>query len=111
MDAIYRLGSGSASEIARELPDPPTDTAVRTFLRILEQKGYLKHAQDGLRNVYSPVVPRKQANRTVLQHMVNTFFNGSRFQVMATLLDPSVSLTDDELDRLGALIERARKRR
>ena len=111
MDAIYRVGGGSASEIARELPDPPSDTAVRTFLRILEQKGYLRHVQDGLRNVYSPVIPAHEANRTVLQHVVKTFFNGSRVQVMATLLDPSISLSDQELDRLSALIERARKRR
>ena len=111
MDAIYRLGSASASEVGRNLPDPPTDTAVRTLLRILERKGHLRHSRDGLRHVYSPVVPQNQANRTVLQHVLRNFFNGSRSQAMAALLDLPMPLSDDELDRLGALIERARKRR
>ncbi len=111
MDAIYRLGSASASEVGRNLPDPPTDTAVRTLLRILERKGHLRHSRDGLRHVYAPVVPQNQANRTVLHHVLQTFFNGSRSQAMAALLDLPLPLSEDELDRLGALIERARKRR
>lgn len=111
MDAIYRLGNGSASEIARHLPDPPTDTAVRTLLRILERKGYLRHTREGLRHVYSPVVPQQQANRTVLQHVLQNFFQGSRSQAMAALLDLPLPLADEELDRLGQMIERARKRR
>jgi predicted transcriptional regulator len=111
MDAIYRLGNGSASEIARHLPDPPTDTAVRTLLRILERKGYLRHTREGLRHVYSPVVPQQQANRTVLQHVLQNFFQGSRSQAMAALLDLPLPLADEELDRLSQMIERARKRR
>lgn len=111
MDVIYQLGSAPAAEIVQRLPDPPSATAVRTMLRILEKKGFLRHAQDGLRHVYSPVVPAKQANRGMLRHVVETFFNGSRSKAMATLLELPMPLSDEELDRLGALIDRARNRR
>jgi BlaI family transcriptional regulator, penicillinase repressor len=111
MDVIYRLGSATVSEIATRLPDPPTNTAVRTMLRILERKGHLRHRVDGLRNVYSPVVPAEQTNRSVLRQVVETFFQGSHARAMATLLELRAPLSDEELDRLGALIDRARKRR
>ena len=111
MDAIYHQGSATVAEIASRLPDPPTATAVRTLLRILERKGHVRHEMDGLRHVYLPVVPLEQANRSILRHVVETFFHGSRSQAMATLLDLSTPLSDEELNRLGALIERARKRR
>lgn len=111
MDVIYRLGSATVSEIADRLPDPPTKTAVRTMLRILERKGHLRHRMDGLRHVYSPVVPAEQANRSVLRQVVETFFQGSRARAMATLLELRTPLSDEELDRLRALIDRARRRR
>jgi predicted transcriptional regulator len=111
MDVVYHLGRATVAEIAERLPDPPTATAVRTMLRILEQKGYLLHDQDGLRHVYRPVVPAKQATRSVLRHVVETFFRGSRSDAMATLLELPTPLSEEELDRLSELIERARKRR
>ncbi len=111
MDVIYRLGRATAAEVTANLPDPPTSTAVRTMLRILEDKGLLRHEQDGVRHVYLPKLPREQARKSVLSHVVRTFFNGSAEQVMATLLDLSPSeLSDEELDRLSRLIEQARAR-
>jgi len=111
MDAVYRLGSATVAEIAARLPDPPTHTAVRTMLGILEKKGHLRHHLDGLRNVYMPVVPAEQANRSVLRQVVDTFFQGSRARAMATLLELRTPLSDEELDRLRALIDTARSRR
>ena len=111
MDVIYRLGSASVAEIAERLPDPPTTTAVRTMLRILESKGHLRHTVDGLRNVYAPVVPADKANRGMLRHVVETFFQGSHAKAMATLLENPAAISDEELERLSALIDRARKNR
>ena len=111
MDVIYRRGSATAAEITAELPDPPTSTAVRTMLRILEDKGHLTHEQDGVRFVYRAVVDRVQVRESVISHVVRTFFDGSAEQAMATLIDRSGSdLTDAELARLAGLIAKARKR-
>jgi predicted transcriptional regulator len=111
MDVIYRRGSATAAEITAELPDPPTSTAVRTMLRILEDKGHLTHEQDGVRFVYRAVVDRERARESVISHVVRTFFDGSAEQAMATLIDRSASeLTDAELARLAGLIAKARKR-
>ncbi len=110
MDAIYRLGRATVAEVAARLPDPPTHTAVRTMLRILERKGHVRHTVDGLRNVYAPIVPAEKANRGVLRQVVETFFEGSRAQAMAALLELQTPLSDDEMDRLRAMIERARRR-
>jgi BlaI family transcriptional regulator, penicillinase repressor len=111
MDVIYRRGSATAAEVTADLPDPPTSTAVRTMLRILEDKGHLTHQQDGIRYVYRAVVDREKARESVISHVVRTFFDGSAEQAMATLIDKSGSdLTDAELARLGMLIANARKR-
>lgn len=111
MDVVYRRGSATAAEITGDLPDPPTSTAVRTILRILEDKGHLTHDQDGVRYVYRAVVDREKARESVISHVVRTFFNGSAEQAMATLIDRSgADLTDAELGRLAGLIEKARKR-
>ena len=111
MDALYRLGRATAAEVTKNLPDPPSSTAVRTMLRILEDKGHIKHDHDGVRYFYSPVMPREQARKSVLTHVVRTFFDGSAEQAMATLLDnPRNDLSDTELDRLAKLIEQARSR-
>jgi predicted transcriptional regulator len=111
MDVIYRRGSATAAEITTELPDPPTSTAVRTMLRILEDKGHIAHTRDGVRYVYKAVVDREKARESVMTHVVRTFFNGSAEQAIATLIDKSgPQLTDDELGRLAAMIEKARKR-
>lgn len=111
MDVVYRRGSATAAEITADLPDPPTQTAVRTMLRILEDKGHLTHEQDGLRYVYRAVVDREKARESVIRHLVKTFFDGSAEQAMATLIDKSASeLTDAELARLAGMIAIARKR-
>lgn len=111
MDVVYRRGSATAAEITADLPEPPTSTAVRTMLRILENKGHLTHALDGVRHVYRAVVDRDKARESVITHVIRTFFNGSAEQAMATLIDRSGSqLTDAELERLAALIARTRKR-
>ena len=111
MDVVYRLGSATATQITADLPDPPSPTAVRTMLRILEDKGHLTHERDGVRHVYRAVVDREKARESVITHVVRTFFNGSAEQAMATLIDKSDSrLTDAELARLAGLIDKARKR-
>ena len=112
MDAIYQKGRATAAEVAAALPDAPTLTAVRTMLRILEDKGHLRHEADGVRHVYVPVMPREEARRSMLEHVVATFFNGSREQTMAALLgDDADEIPDAELDRLQRLIDEARTRR
>lgn len=110
MDIVYRLGRAAASEVTEQLPDPPSYSAVRALLRILEAKGHLKHEQDGPRYVYLPVVPREKARTSALDALLKTFFEGSPEMAVAALLDrSSARLTDDELDRLAGLIARARK--
>jgi predicted transcriptional regulator len=111
MDVVYRRGTATAARVAADLPDPPTPTAVRTMLRILEDKGHLTHERDGLRHIYRAVVDREKARESVIAHVVRTFFNGSAEQAMATLIDRSGHrLTDAELARLAGLINKARKR-
>ena len=111
MDVVYRLGTATAAEITADLPDPPSSTAVRTMLRILEDKGHLTHDQDGVRHVYRATLDREKARESMITHVVKTFFNGSAEQAMATLIDRSGSdLTDDGLARLASLIDKARKR-
>lgn len=110
MDVIYRLGSATAQDVQAHLPDPPSYSAVRALLRVLEDKGHVKHREDGPRYVYVPTVSREAARTSALKQMIGTFFNGSAAAAAAALLDlPDRDLSDDELDRLEALIERARK--
>ena len=113
MDVVYRLGRATAAEIHAQLSDPPTPTAVRTMLRILEDQDHLTHDVDGVRHVYKPVMPREQARRTILEHVTSTFFDGSKAQMMSALLDggDAASLSAAELERLAKLIEDARSRR
>jgi len=111
MDVIYRRGSASAAEVREALDDAPTTTTIRGLLRILEEKGHVRHERDGPRFVYRPAVTREAAAAHVLPHVVRTFFGGSPARAMAALLgrdDGTVS--DAELDRLGALLDQARKR-
>jgi predicted transcriptional regulator len=109
MDAIYRLGEATAQEVLEHLPDPPSYSAVRALLRVLVDKGHVKHRENGTRYVYAPVVSREQARRNALKQMVGTFFEGSAAQAAAALLNlKDANLSDDELDRLEALIDRAR---
>jgi predicted transcriptional regulator len=110
MDVIYRLGRATAAEVLDELPDPPSYSAVRAMLRVLEDKGHLRHEQDGPRYVFLPTVNRERARQSALRHLVSTFFDGSAEQAVAALLDlKDGKLSDAELDRLSALIEHAKR--
>ncbi len=110
MDIIYRCGHATAAEVRAEMPDPPSYSAVRAMLRVLEDKGHLRHAQDGPRYVYRATLPRGKARRTALRRVVQTFFDGSTEEAVAALLGSSASrLSDDELDRLARLIEQAKR--
>ena len=109
MDVVYRLGRASCAEVLGQLPDPPSYSAVRGMLRLLEEKGYLRHEEDGPRYVYLPMLPREDASRSALQHLVRTFFGGSRTRLMAALLDiPDTELSDEQLEELARLADHAR---
>ena len=111
MDILYRQGQASAAEVQANLHDPPSYSAVRATLRILEEKGQVQHHQDGPRYVFRPAVARDKATRSAIRHLVRTFFNGSAEQAVTTLLDESTSkLTTEELDRLAGLIDEARSK-
>ena len=109
MEIVYARGSATAADVLESLPDPPSYSAVRAMMRILEEKGHLTHRHDGPRYVYSPVVPRTAARQSALKQLVKTFFDGSATQAVAALLDMSESrLSADEADKLAALIEKAK---
>jgi BlaI family penicillinase repressor len=109
MDILYRLGSATAAEIRTNLPEAPSYSTVRALLRILEDKGHLRHAYDGPRYVFTPVVSRPAAQKSALRQLLRTFFDGSATQAVAALLDMSArDLTDEELDKLGKLVEQAK---
>lgn len=111
MDVLYRLGRASAQEVLEQLPDPPSYSAVRAMLRILEEKGHIRHEQDGPRYVFLPSVSRNTAKQSAMQHMLQTFFEGSVEQAVAALLDSSAKkLKNEELDRLEKLIDNARQK-
>src|SRR5512143_3416183 len=100
MDVLFQRGRASAAEVREALPDAPSYPAVRSLLRILEDKGHVRHEEDGLRYVYLPAVAQEKAKRSALRHMVDTFFNGSPGQAVAALLDDSARrLTPEDLDR------------
>src|SRR5271154_236537 len=110
MDILYRRGRTTAHQVLAELADPPSYSAVRALLRLLEERGHVKHVEDGQRYVYTPAVTRGDARKGALAHVVRTFFAGSVEQAVATLVESSrTKLSRDELDRLSEVIERARK--
>jgi predicted transcriptional regulator len=110
MDIIYKRGQATAAEVLAEIPDPPSYSAVRALLRVLEEKGHLRHEQQGPRYVFLPTVARERARRSALKRVVHTFFDGSTEEAVAALLDMSpTKLSREELDRLARLIEDARK--
>jgi predicted transcriptional regulator len=110
MDILYRRERATAAEVLEDMEKPPTYSAVRALLRILEDEGHIKHVQDGPRYVYLPAVARKDARKNALTHLVTTFFDGSVEQAVATLVESSRSkLSKDELERLAQLIEKAKK--
>ena len=110
MDALYKLGKASAAQIVDEIADPPTTTAIRTQLTILEKKGHVRHASDGTRYIYEPAVGREQMGRRAIERLLKTFFDNSVEQAVAALLtrkDAEISRAD--LERLSRLIEKAKK--
>lgn len=107
MDVIYARGQASAAEVAKALPDPPSYSAVRALLRILEQKGHLRHLEQGPRYVFLPTVSRDRARRSALRNLVTTFFDGSPAQAAAALIDQA-ALSDEDVTRLADLIDKAR---
>ena len=110
MDVLYRLGRATAAEIQQSIPDPPSYSAVRAMLRVLEEKKHIRHEEKDLRYVFVPIVPRDKARRSAIRHLLDTFFEGSPEQAVATMLDVSSrSLSADDYDRLAALIEKARQ--
>lgn len=110
MDILYRRGRATAHEVLEDIADPPTYSSVRALLRLLEERGHVKHAQEGQAYVYSPAVARGDARKSALAHLVKTFFAGSVEQAVATLVESSrTKLSEDELDRLADIIDRAKK--
>ena len=110
MDVLYRKESATAAEVLESMPEPPSYSAVRALLRILEQKGHVKHEEHDGKYVFMPIVHREKAKQSAIRHLVQTFFDGSREEAVAALLDSSsAKLSDSELDRLQQLIDKARK--
>ena len=111
MDALYALGRATAADVRKRMPEPPGYSAVRALLRILEEKGHVRHEEDGPRYVYLPVVTAKKAQKTAVAHLVRTFFQGSSERAVAALIENSDSkLSDEEIDRIELLIAAARKK-
>jgi len=110
MDALYRLGKASAAEVREAIAEPPTYTAVRSHLAILQDKGHVRFESDGTRYIYEPVVSRETMAKSVIDGVLETFFGGSIERVVATLVDREESaITEEQLDRLAQIIEAARK--
>jgi predicted transcriptional regulator len=108
MNVLFRRGEGTVADVMDEMPDPPSYSAVRAMLRTLEDKGHVKHHEDGPRYVYKPTVAKESARANAVDHLVKTFFDGSTAQAVAALLDGSGrQLTKEERARLTALIRRA----
>jgi predicted transcriptional regulator len=110
MDILFAARRASGQEIQQRLPDAPSYSTVRTILRVLERKGFVKHSEESLRYVYEPVIARAAAQNSALRRVLHTFFSGSAPQAVAALLDPNAfRLSREELDELSALIDRAKK--
>jgi predicted transcriptional regulator len=110
MDILYKLERASVGQVLLKLPDKPSYSTVRAQLRVLEEKGHVRHEEHGLRYVYIPAVPRDVARRSALRHLVETFFDGSTEKVVAALLGGEVArISPEELDRLARLISKGRK--
>jgi BlaI family transcriptional regulator, penicillinase repressor len=110
MDILFRRGRATAAEVMSELPGDTSYSTVRTQLRVLEEKGHVRHDEEGLRYVYTPAVARTTARKSALRHLVDTFFDGSTENVVAALLGGEGSrLTDEELQRIADLVAKTRK--
>lgn len=111
MDIVYRRGRVTVADLGAELEDAPTAAAIRTMLGRLEEKGHLRHEQEGPRNVYLPTLPPEKARAAALERVLETFFDRSPTEAVAAILDRSASsISDEELDRLEALVEEARRK-
>ena len=110
MDVIYELGEAAVGDVKERLPDPPSYSAVRTMIRLLESKGFLRHRREGTKYVYRPTQSRETASRWALKHLLRTFFAGSATDAVAAILDvSSEKLSDEDLDRIEQLIDQARQ--
>src|SRR5258708_6140356 len=110
MDILYRRGRSTAADVMEDLSGHPNSSTVRTQLRVLEEKGHVRHEEEGLRFVYMPAVPRAAARKSALRHVVDTFFDGSAEQVVAAVLGGEATrLSDDDLTRIADLVAKARK--
>jgi BlaI family transcriptional regulator, penicillinase repressor len=110
MDVLYQRGRATAGEVMKALPGNPSSSTVRTQLRVLEEKGHVRHEEHGLRFIYVPEVPRHAARKSALRHLVNTFFDGSAEKVVAAVLGgEGARLSDEELDRIADLLVKTRK--
>jgi predicted transcriptional regulator len=110
MEILYQRGRASAMEVREAMEGAPGYSAVRAMLRVLEEKGHVKHQEEGLKYVYVPTVPREKAKRSAVKHLLDTFFGGSPEQAVAALLDVSATrLTAEELDRMSQMIEQAKR--
>jgi BlaI family penicillinase repressor len=110
MDILYRRGRATAGEVQENLPGAPSNSTVRTQLRVLESKGHVRHQEEGLRYVYMPAVPRHAARKSALRHLVETFFDGSTEKVVGALLGgEGARLSDEELQRIAELVAKAKK--
>lgn len=109
MDVIYRTGEASAAEVREGMTDPPSYSAVRATLRILEEKGVLTHEEREGKYIFRPVAPRSQARQSAIRHLLDTFFEGSASSAVAALLGSSSKFSPEELDRLSGLIDKAKK--
>jgi BlaI family penicillinase repressor len=110
MDILYRRGRATASDVMEDLSGDPSYSTVRTQLRVMEEKGHVRHEEEGLRYVYTPAVPRHAARKSALRHLIETFFDGSAEKTVAALLgSEGARMSDEELDRIAELIDKARK--
>jgi BlaI family penicillinase repressor len=110
LEILYQRGKASASEVLEAMEDAPSNSAVRTLLRVLEEKGHVRRRAEGLKYVYMPTVAQEKAKRTAVKHLLDTYFNGSPEQIVAALLDlSSRQLTRQELDRMTEMIDNAKR--
>jgi BlaI family transcriptional regulator, penicillinase repressor len=110
MDVLYRRGRATAAEVMEDVSGEPNYSTVRTQLRVLEDKGHVRHEEQGLRYIYMPAVPRRAARKSALKHLMDTFFDGSAEQVVAAVLGGEAArLSDDDLRRIAELVAKARK--
>jgi predicted transcriptional regulator len=109
LDILYRRGRATANEVLEDLGSGRTYSTVRSQLRLLEQKGHARHEVEGTRFVYLPAVPRNTARKSALRHLMDTFFEGSPERLVAALLGDTRAVSDDDLDRIAAVVSRAKK--